>query len=205
MRHFITSVVAVGAVVLSSQAQAFVDAQALIGQRSATIEGNNVSDKATATEVNLSVHIDPIPLVPVSFGGYLSTLDYDTDADGDLRAATLKGTEAGLEVMAWLPMVPVITPYAKLGLPVYSVFKADLIDTDPVTNVTREIPAVMKSSGLHLGIGAMWSPLPLVAILAQVDLGTQKMKVEEVDGQDPNVDDFDYKSTGFLLGVRVSI
>ncbi len=208
MRTLKTVVVMFGALSLSMpQAMAFVDAQALIGQRNATFETDNVSDEATGTEVNLSVHLDPIPLVPVSFGAYVALLDYQTDKDGDMAMKSLKGTEGGLELMAWLPMVPVITPYAKLGFPLYSAFKGDIRSADVVTGVESELAAVYKTSGLRLGVGAMWSPLPLLSVMAQVDFGTQKMKLEKLNDQKVSGagTESDYKSTAFLLGVRVGI
>lgn len=191
---------------LSQPSMAFFDAQLLVGPRWAEVKGDNQSDSTRGTDMTAAAHLDPIPLIPVGFGFYYSQLSYDPNQFSTLGLKSLTGSEIGLEATAWLPMIPILTPYLKVGLPVYSDFKGSTVSTDPTTGVESDVDVTFKSSGVRLGVGAKFSLIPLVAILAEAGLGQQKLKLEKSAGVTANPKtEFDYKSTAFLVGVQVGI
>jgi hypothetical protein len=63
--------------VFSTSSFALVDGQVLVGKRNVDLKTDGETEKASSTSVNLSAHVDPIPLVPVAFGLYLDTNNYD--------------------------------------------------------------------------------------------------------------------------------
>ena len=68
--------------------------------------------------VKLSIMLDPIPLVPVGFGAFMSTTDYKS---GGLD--NFSGNEMGVYLSAWSPIeILGLTPYAK-----FSYLYSDLI------------------------------------------------------------------------------
>src|SRR5690349_20002551 len=75
-----------------------------------------------AQEFDVTAHLDPSPLVPVSC---VVIANVSTPRKDDLHATEAKAFPAGLDLQAWLPMVPVVTPHARLSLPLVSAWAYD--------------------------------------------------------------------------------
>lgn len=192
----------------ATPALALFDAQLFYGQRSSKFEANGASSSIKGNEIKAAAHLSPIPLVPIGFGASVSTVTYDKGTD-DFTFKDFQGLEGSLEVTAWLPFVPVVTPYAKLGYMVFGTYGLDGETTDPVTNTTVESKAVYKPSGTTVALGLKWSPLPLVGLMLEYDMRQLKMKPDEIKVNGTKIatsgSDLDNKSSTVLLGVEVGI
>ncbi len=191
-------VLALGCSLASSSAFALVDAQVLGGKRWYKFD----SGKRGGTVVQVAAHLDPIPLVPVSFG--LSMTKVTLEEGGGVTEASM--TETGLDICAWIPLVPVVTPYGRLNYPVYgrALMKSNL----PAGTVTNRYESTAKISGPHLSVGLKYSPLPLVKVLLETSLGKQKTSDAEtkVNGvKDTNNKDEDLTSKTVLVGLEIGL
>lgn len=189
----------------ATPALAIFDAQLLYGQRSSTVKAEgSPSDSIKGNELKAALHLSPIPLVPVGFGASVSTLTYEKEQDVD----AFTGLEGSLEVTAWLPFVPVVTPYAKLG---YIVFGGYGLDTDlsiPGSPASKA-KTTFKPKGTTMAVGMKWSPLPLVGVLLEYDMRQTTLEADKtkIDGAEVDLGnvDLDVKSNTILLGVEIGI
>ena len=176
-RNLIAAGAMAAAILFQTPAMALVNAQVAVGQRSATGKLDGSSKTYGATEYAISASIDPIPLVPIAAGATMNIQNWDKD---DFSATKVTGTELTLDVKAWIPMVPIITPYAKFS---YVVTGAMLVEANADWSSDGNVTAgkVTKSlSGTHLTVGAQYSILPLVSAVLEVGVGTEKIKTDEV-------------------------
>ena len=200
--------VLLAATLSASSAHAFIDAEALVGKRFYHLATPKALD-VTSTEVAVAAHIDPIPLVPVSFGARVGVGTLD---NGPLKtyfgAASIDNAsivEAGLDVTAWIPMVPVITPYARLNIPVYGAWavKGKILGLSQLAVPFEENG---KISGMQLSIGAKYPILPLIKVLVEANLGneTWKESTYTVDGSgiSSNTSSHALTSKAVFLGVE---
>lgn len=193
----------------SVPASALFDAELLYGRRWYEIKPKQGdSSGVQASDIYIGAHLDPIPLVPVAFGASVSLIDLKKeDFRGNVKEA--KVVEPALDVMAWVPMVPFVTPYVKVKLPILATFTSTY-DTTSTTGGTAESKATYKLSGFHLNAGAKYSPLPLVKILLEAGLGMEKAEADEVKVGGTTVSatgdmDLDMNSKYLALGVEVGI
>ncbi len=213
MMRILRALILGSAVGFASTSYAIFDAQVLAGMRSGTVKADTdgaEEEEFNSTEIGFAAHIDPIPLVPVAFGVYANTStfsDLDEEGTGFSKGA---GLEVGVQLYAWLPIgIAGLKPYAKLGLPLYSAYKMDSIAT--VGTTETEYPAVLETSGMHFGFGLGWSPIPLVpvAVLLELDIGSQTMKYTEAKIGSTDLTDsmpkLDYSSKAFLIGVQAGL
>lgn len=189
----------------ATPAWAIFDAQVFYGQRTskAKAEGSE-GDTMKGNELKAAAHLSPIPLVPVGFGASVSTVTYEKNDD---LYKDFTGLEGSLEIMAWLPFVPVVTPYAKLGYIVFGGYTLeDSLETPGAA--TTEMKATYKPKGTTIALGLKWSPLPLVGVMVEYDMRQAKMEADEVKMNGLKVDsdsDFDMNSSTVLLGVQIGI
>ena len=176
--------VLIAASLSSSQAFALIHGQALVGKRWAEITPDGI-DKygAQATEIAAAVHVDPIPLVPVSAGLSLAVQNWRPE---DLGAKTAAGTELGLEVQAWVPMVPFATPYAKLRWVMLGKMAVEGDETDETSGLTTKYAQEYSTSGVHVNVGAKFDLLPLVSMMVELgnsfgEVTLEKSKLAGVD------------------------
>lgn len=199
--------------ILSSQAFALFDAQLLVGPRRSNFKVDDTSQTVSGTEIQLSAHLDPIPLVPVSFGAYYGMVNYKPDADGEVFGGvdTMTGGEFGLEVSAWLKL-PVfdLIPYGKLG---YTLWGANAIVDDAISvgsGRTAKYESLYSSKGPKMTVGLKWSPLAIVSALVEVNYHQQTWTYEEaklagnkIDNDDAS--DINNKATSILIGVEAGL
>lgn len=183
MRSSLLSLLTVSCLFISSSAFALISGEALIGTRSISFD-NAALDDQSGSEVKLSVMLDPIPLVPVGFGAYMSTTDYKSGTLVDFS-----GNEMGVFLSAWSPIELLgLTPYAKISYTLLGSYSAtlsgDSVDLDP--------------SGTRLAAGLQWSPLPLVALALEVEQSNIEFDIEGGTSQKSS-------GLGILVGAQVGI
>ena len=195
----------------AGSAFALIDAEALVGKRWYVL-GTDPNQHVAATEVALAAHIDPIPLVPVSFGLKVSSATLN---ESDLKSgsnitsiSTSTMMEAGLDVMAWIPLVPIVTPYARLNIPVYGLWKTAGkagIPGGPSDDFTSD----GRVSGAQLSVGVKYSPLPLIAVLFEVNRAAENWKQQDAKfaGQSQSADSKTHtlNSNAVFLGLEVGL
>lgn len=143
-------------------------------------EGEQDSSAHMAT---LAGHLSPLPLIPVGLGvSYSPWVSYEVQ-DGEDSAT---GMELGVELLGWLPMVPFVTPYAKINYTVWGHKKTTYEDS-----VQPEKEEKVKGMGAAVGIG--YDLLPLLTLMAEVSQGFR------------SIEDQDFNSTAFSIGVEVGI
>ncbi len=205
----LTLPVLMAAALQSTAALAFVDAQGLVGRRWYKI-GTDPATKVSSQEIAVAAHLDPIPLIPVAIGARIGagTLD-TTQLKGIYSASSIDSgavLEAGLDLMAWVPLVPIITPYVRLNIPVYGTWlvKGKLLDT-ALLSVPFQREA--KISGTQLSVGAKYSVLPLVKVLFEANYGKESWKPTSVKVNNVTVDSdsktYTLDSQAVFLGVEV--
>lgn len=190
----------------ATPAWAIFDAQVFYGQRNSTSKAKGAaSDTIKGNELKAAAHLSPIPLVPIGFGASVSTVTYEKD---EPSYKDFSGLEGSLEVTAWLPFVPVITPYAKLG---YIVFGGYAFESDLVTPgaATTEMKTTFKPKGTTAAVGLRWSPVPLVGLMLEYDMRQVTLEADEVKMNGLKVSaagsDLDVKSNTVLFGVQIGI
>ena len=142
---------------MSHQAFAIFDAQLLVGQT--TLKAD--SDEYSGTRTDVAFHLDPIPLVPIGFGLNLSTQTVEKDG------LEIQGVIVSPEIYAWFPFGS-FKPYAKIGVALGSKFKGDTMV--PVGGVLTKAAVTYDYTGSHIGVGLIYSLVPLVGILLEVFL-----------------------------------
>lgn len=146
---------------LSGEVYSFVHGGLAGGYRSAM--KNKIG---TGSELRAFVHIDPIPLVPVSVGASYSHLTLS-----DVSTKNNQLGEFSLESSVWLPISLVsLTPYLRARVPVYSFF------------VGNEATGESKFfSGIHGSVGIRWEVVPLLSIFVEGGMGFNTYKLEGKD------------------------
>ena len=180
-------------------ASAIFDVQAMLGQRSGTWvhseSSGNVEKDISASEMRVGLHIDPVPLVPVSFGLGLEKDTYKSTTDHGF--SKLEGLSVQPEVTVWLPLGD-LAPYARVGY-AFNAVKGTLAVT---TTQPEAKSVVLRGAGTHLGLGLKYSLIPTLALLVEYSMGFERVKpVDEItSGTKPP--EFDFKTTGFLAGIQ---
>lgn len=190
----------------AGSAFAIFDVQVMAGKRwYVTDDADEDGGKFQAQEFDLAAHLDPIPVVPVAFGLSFQIINPRTE---DLHVDTAKGFQGGLDFMGWLPFVPVITPYARLTLPLFGSWVVES-KADDGTGGTVKAVSTSKVTGYRLGVGGKFSLLPVLDLLFEANLGQEKNKVTEtkVDGEkvDDDGDSTNFKSNAIMLGVEMGL
>ena len=143
-------------------------------------------DDHSAHLVKLSTHVSPVPLVPVGLGVvYFPWVGYSADKDKSEEAAT--GMELAVELVSWLPMIPIVTPYAKINYTVWGYKKTTYTEVSSLDDFEQKV------GGMEIGVGVGYDVLPLVTLMAEVSQGLRK------------VEDEDFNATTLSIGFEVGI
>lgn len=208
MRSLMRTLIATTAV-SSVSAWALFDAELLNGRRWYDVKASGGTARGvSATETSIAAHLDPIPLVPIAFGASASMLTLNhKDLGANYKEA--KVIEPALEVKAWLPLVPIVTPYVKVKVPVMATYAAKSTINTGISGVGVEQTELYKLSGYHLNAGVKYSPLPLIKVLFEAGLGMQKATPEEIKVAGSKVDTgspkLDMNSKYAAIGVEVGL
>lgn len=186
---------------LSVEASALISVEGSYGLVGASLSEQD-SDHS-GSSFRGALHLDPIPLVPVSFGLALSSLELDDDGE-KLGGG---GFFLGLEVKAWIPFVPVVTPYGRLSYVPYGLLTQSG-STESGSN-TFPFESAYDLDGILYAVGIDWQPLPLLSLFLEYQMGTltgtpSEVKVNNEDvTSGTNATDVDLGI--FYLGVSVGI
>tara|TARA_B100001094_G_C18094911_1_gene752495 strand:- start:12 stop:590 length:579 start_codon:yes stop_codon:yes gene_type:complete len=178
---------------VSSSSFALINGTVQVGQRSAKLSQSGSSSDLSGTALKAGVYLDPLPL-PVAFGVGITNVTTDKT---DLYPAG-QGLEVGLELKAWIPFVPVVTPY---GIVSYIPYGAIAFE-DGLNKSAYEV------SGTSISLGVTYPIIPLIAVNLQFTMGTTTLSADniEVNGvKQPNTPNVDAEFTDILLGVEVGI
>lgn len=174
--------------IFGANCYALINGQGHYGLRQYAVKDaadNDVRIQGKAT--TLSVHFDPIPFIPISAGFTYSSVMMDKDAfTGSPDTAEI--SELGLEVAVWIPMVPVVTPYAKVRLVLDSELKFGGGSGNSDATLT----------GTHINLGVTYPLLPLVSL--GLELSQAFQEIDSFGGKKQS-----FNSQGVALGVQVGI
>ena len=185
---------------LACPAFAFVDGEVAVGSRSGTWKPETGSSaNISSTTIQMAVHLDPIPLVPVSFGLRLISDSYSTTiADHGVKSLTSQAIVP--EVTAWLPLGS-LKPFARLGYTAVSAYKGTL----EILSINAE--TAYSSTGPRMTAGVEFSPLPFISFTAALEHATEALESKAVTvGAVPVLATKTAVSTNaILLGAKVGI
>lgn len=189
----------------AGSAFALFDVQVLAGKRWYEIGSGDDKANISAQEFDVAAHLSPIPLVPVSFGVSANVINLHKE---DFQATKATGFQAGLDFQGWLPFVPVITPYARLSIPLVGTWAIESNDT--LTNGDKQKSVTTaKVSGYRLAVGGKYELLPVLSLLFEAGRGMEKFQITElkVDGdkQSDKGSSENLSSNTFMLGIEMGL
>ena len=191
----------------SAPSAAFIDAQAEIGARNATWAQDGTSTKVSSQVMRASVHLDPIPLVPVSFGlgAYSETWKVN---ETDHGLTSLQSYSLTPEVLAWLPLGD-FRPFGRVGYSILSAYTGKASIQVGATKNTGSMALV--GNGLHLAAGLEWNVpmVPLLSIIGSVEYASERVRLAKDKVGDIDISSV-YKpitltSTALLIGAKVGL
>ena len=191
----------------TSTALAFIDGEVSVGKRSGTWAIDGTSKSISSTSIQMAGHIDPIPLIPVSFGLRLISESYNANMT-DHSVKSLTSTAIVPEVTAWLPMGD-LKPFARIGYTLLSPYKGTTEYDADADGTTSNVSVVYKSSGPRITAGIEYSLLPLISFLAAIEHSTETLKM--TSGKAGAIDltsvakDIKFTSNAILVGAKVGI
>jgi hypothetical protein len=205
--RLLSSLIATASVLFCSGTSfALFDGEVLVGKRWYKWENSaGTSYNVASQEVNAAVHLDPIPIIPIGFGLGAIAGDLQSEDFGGLGVSEAKLVELDLEVKAWIPMVPIVTPYVKVKVPL----SAKLAIKGKEAGATgADYAEVYKLTGMHLNAGILYPVIPLVKIVFEVGKSTQKRELEErkvasIKESLANVKKENTNSDNFLVGIQI--
>ena len=110
-----------GLFLMAESAFAIVDFQVLYNFRMMQEAQENVDEVRSRPAIlgaKVAIHTNPLPIIPVALGLTVMPISVFAEDKDDTKFTGVKESEMlelGVEMMAWLPMVPVVRPYMKLG------------------------------------------------------------------------------------------
>jgi hypothetical protein len=189
----------------SVSAAAFFDGDVSLGRRSGSFEKDGQSKTLDSSVTSLAAHLDPIPLVPVSFGLRFYSENYQaTVATHGVKSLT--STAVVPEVTAWFPFGD-LAPFARIGYTAISTYAGTAEVT--VANTTTSGSVAYKSTGSRVTVGLNYSVLPLISVTAAFERSMETLSMTE--GKIGSTDlkasssDIKYNSNALLLGVKAGI
>ena len=189
----------------SNHALAIFDAQLLIGSRTQNLNYSGIDKEATGSATKFAFHLDPIPLIPISFGVAIESTTYDVSIS-DHGLSELTGFHIIPEVRVWTPTIPGlgISAYAKLGFSLDAA-KGKTSQTIGGQEFSSDVTFVGQST--HIVPGIAYSPLPLISILLEYDIGMGDWKKEGFDIGTVQVEEEtkEANSSAFYLGLQIGI
>ncbi len=240
MKKFALAALALAGSLSATQSFAVIDAQVMGGARTAKVDytvGNEDKTKdVKSTEIGFAAHLSPSKLLPVSFGVFAAMNKYDTtaivqeqiDADPTVSdefsepSSSISGMTYGPELMAWVP-IPMFKPYLRAS---YVMGNYDWTNKADVTfsgfDGSVEQTITYKTTGYDVGVGFMYSPVPLLGLVVEYNIGAEKLTAtkgkattkmgSQSDEQDIKADDLDpddkskdFGSSAIRLGLSLSL
>lgn len=188
----------------SSAAFALFDAQALYGRRWLSSETDGEKSGTAFSAITLAGHVGFLPIV--SFGAsftMMDALERDKESSG---LDTLKAQELALDILAEIPLIPIVTPYGRLVVPVWSKIEASAKEEFAGQTFKSEIEG--SYTGHLINVGIEYSPIPLLGIHLEAGKGVFMTKTDKAELNGDEVDDINKDRDGnavdtVMLGVSV--
>lgn len=189
MNHILSIALTCAGLASAGQAFAVVDVQVLGGARTATVEykvGNEDRKKdVKSTELGFAAHVSLSKVLPIGFGVFGNLNKYDTTAiveeqtEGDQTfsnlSSSITGTTYGPEIMAWVP-IPMFKPFLRASYVMgnYDYKNAGSFEMGTLTG-TVESTLTYKATGYDVGVGFTYSPVPLLGLVVEYNIGSEKL------------------------------
>lgn len=187
-----------GMLLVAQTSYAIADLQ--LGFRWSSYEGISDMKDFTSIDMVVGAHLAPLPLMPVSLGLLVGLGGYGHDETKDKHHGSM---DVGVMVRGWLPMIPIVTPYAWFRHTLWGHWEYGS-DKDRLQG---------DLSGYFLGIGAKYDFFPLLHAFLELGYGdstfgqdTKKKKFEEFFGKGSSKDDVvDLSTISIAFGVGVGL
>lgn len=193
---------------VSTQASALVDAQFGLGRRNEKWDQDSKSSTTTSDLLKVAAHLDPIPLVPVSFGLALYSENWKV-SETDQGLTSLKSYSFVPEITAWLPTGD-FKPYARVGYSILSAYTGKaVVSTGAGTTTTGDI--YLAGAGLHMGAGVEWSVpiVPMLSIFGELEYASETVKLAKDKVADIDISgsfkSVNMTSTAIIIGAKLGI
>jgi hypothetical protein len=203
MRFFnLNLAMAAAALISTSSAYSFINATAFYGMPSVETTVSGTTTKYSGSEMGVSLHLDPIPLVPVSFGVGVTMPTVEKDS------TKVTGLLVDLQVTGWSPIsLAGFTPYATLGYIAKGAYGFE--GTLTVNNVEEDVTYAYLATGNSIGIGTRYSLIPLVEFMLEYKMRTEKLSIDDIEGSDAvpasSLPDLESKTSSIQIGIRAGI
>lgn len=191
MHRLAIAATAVASTLFAGNAFAFVDAQIMGGARTAKVEYKvNDEDRkkdVKSTELGFAAHLSPSKVLPVAFGVFGNMNKYDTtpivkeqieEESGDTfsnPSSSITGMTYGPELMAWVP-IPMFKPFVRAS---YVMGNYDWKNSADfalgASTGSIEQSLLYKSTGYDVGVGFTYSPIPLLGLVVEYNIGSEKL------------------------------
>jgi hypothetical protein len=192
-----SSCLSIALFLIAGPALALIEGELSVGNRT----GNFSKKSLSGTTIQVAGHLDPIILVPVSFGVRVINDTFNPSvADHSLKSLT--ATAIVPEVSAWINLGD-IRPFARLGYTLVSAYKGTMETT--VLNNTVSGDVAYKSTGVRMAAGVNYSFMPLVSLSAALEQSTEKLSVSEKLAGVTFESDYDFNNTALIVGVKAGI
>lgn len=178
-------VAALGVALQASPAWALMFLQGDAGMKTATI-ADGASSKLSGYELEGSLHVDPIPLLPVAFGW---SIGWSRLTGGD-EVREVVGYELAMEIVGWYTFAVQgynLSPYVKVGQAVFGAYRVKAEDGR----------AKYAPSGLRLTAGLRWDVLFRLGLLFELEKASGRLSGDERS--------FDADSLSLLFGWQTGI
>lgn len=193
--------------VISTHANAFIDGGVAIGKRNANWNQDSKSSSISSDVLKVSAHLDPIPLVPISFGLAIYSESWKV-AEADQSLTSLKSYSLVPEVTAWLPLDS-LKPYARVGYSILSAYTGNAAVTIGSTRNTGTM--ALAGIGMHIGAGLEWSVpvIPMLSVFGELEYANERVRLAKDKIGDVDISS-GYKpitlsSTAILIGAKLGI
>ncbi len=187
---------------------AIISVEAMTGSTTFELKNSALETKhdVKAQTLGVGLHLDPIPLVPISFG--IQALLPVTTSNNDDAFPEYAGSDISAQIAAWSPIALwKITPFVKLGATIIG--KAVTKANRTIAGVTTKVPVDYNTTGSHVSLGLRYGPIPFLNLVLEYQLATLTLKPtkDETDISGINSMNYKYKGTAasMLLGLEVRL
>lgn len=198
----------------SSQAFGVIRFMGLVGQRQGKFSTDASSSDLKGKAVGASLHLDPIPMVPLSIGAIVEKRVYDVTL-AEQGLSELVDVAMTPELQAWLPIVGFpVSPFARVGYTLNSYLGKGEIDLTSTGGSKVAYDIAARSQSPRIGGGLKWSPVSAPVLVFNVvfeySITKEKIKTKnltpaagDVTISDDPIDGSTYDAKEMLLGIEL--
>lgn len=190
----------------SSSASAFIDVGLGLGRRNAKWNQDSSDSSLTSDVLKVSAHLDPIPLVPVSFGlaAYSETWHV---SEADQGLTSLRSYSIVPEVTAWIP-IDSFKPYGRVGYSILSAYAGKASIKIPGSSpVTGDL--ALAGIGMHIGAGLEWEVpvIPMLSVFGELEYANERVRLAKDKVGDIDISSafkpINLISTAIIIGAKL--